>query len=138
MKQLIYGCDEQVASWTLSTFNVQPRKTELVVGIVENGKLVGSIMWYNWSVHDIELSYYGPSTITLGIARECAKTAINYFGVSRVTARTSETNKTVKRGIGKLGFKYEGVAHKAYGDKDAIVYGIYGNNLARLAKKEMH
>jgi RimJ/RimL family protein N-acetyltransferase len=138
MKQLLFGHDLAISAWTLANFNVQPRKTEMVVGVLDKGELVGSIMWYNWSVHDIEISYYGPNTVTLGIARECAKIAVDYFRVSRVTARTSILNKAITRGIRKMGFKYEGISHKAYGDKDGVIYGIYGNELAKLAQKELH
>ena len=42
------------------------------------------------------------------------------------------------RGIKKIGFEYEGIAHNGYGDEDAIMYGLYGHKLARLAGKTVH
>ena len=100
--------------------------------------IVGSIMWHAYRGHDIEISYYGPKTMTLGIARECARVAVDHFGVSRVSARTSRANKSMTRGVKKIGFEYEGIIHHGYGEKDAVMYGLYGKNLARLAGKEMH
>lgn len=138
MRNMIYGEDEIVASWTFSTFNMPPCAYEMAVGIIEDGHLVGSVLWHAYRGHDIEISYYGPKTMTLGIARACARMATDHFKVSRVTARTSKANKTMTRGIKKIGFEYEGICHHGYGDQDAVIYGLYGKNLARLAGKEMH
>ena len=137
MKRLLYGCDQEVAQWTQDRFGVQPYKYDMAIGIVENASLVGSIMWHAYRGHDIEISYFGPQTMTLGIARQCARIAVDHFGVSRVTARTARSNKTMTRGVKKIGFEYEGISHHGYGDQDAVMFGLYGKNLARLAGKEL-
>jgi RimJ/RimL family protein N-acetyltransferase len=67
-----------------------------------------------------------------------AKIATECLGVSRITARTSRSNKTMTRGIRKVGFQYEGVRKCGYGNQDAIMYGLYGKNLAKLAGKALH
>lgn len=138
MKQLLYGHDEAVGIWTFNTFGVHPGRAEMVVGIIEDGQIVGSIMWHAWRTHDIEISYYGPDTMTLGIARHCARMAIDHFGVSRVTACTPKSNKAMTRKVGKVGFQYEGIIHARYGNEDGVIYGLYGENLARLAGKGLH
>ncbi len=138
MKQLLYGHDPQIAIWTQNTFGINPYKYDMAVGILEDGQLVGSVMWHAYRGHDIEISYYGPKTMTLGIARECARVAVDHFGVSRVTARTVKSNKTMTRGVKKIGFEYEGIVHAGCGNQDAVMYGLYGKNLARLAGKELH
>ena len=139
MKRLIAGHDEAVAEWTFQTFGITPHKYEMAIAIIESDKIVGSIMWEQYRGHDIEISYFGPQTMTLGIARACAKMAVDYWGVSRVTARTSRDNKTMTRGIKGIGFEYEGVVHDGYGKgHDAIMYGLYGHKLARLAGKQVH
>ena len=138
MKQFIYGHDAEVAEWAFSTFKIRPAHYEMAIGILDEGTLVGAVMWHAYRGSDIELSYYGPNTMTLGIARACARMAVDHFKVSRVTARTARSNKTMTRGIKKIGFEYEGIAHNAMGDKDAVMYGLYGKNLARLAGKELN
>lgn len=137
MKKLAFGYDQDIAAWTFETFNMPPCRYEMAIGIIENGSLVGSILWQGFRGHDIEISYYGPKTMTLGIARTCARMAVDHFGVSRVSARTARTNKVMTRGIKKIGFEFEGICHNAYGETDAIMYGLYGKNLARLAGKIM-
>jgi RimJ/RimL family protein N-acetyltransferase len=138
MKSLIPDCDGTIAAWTFSTFDILPHHYEACFGIVENHQIIGSVLWEAYRGHDIEISYFGPKTMTLGIARACARLAMDYFHVSRVTARTSRSNKMMTRGIKKIGFEYEGVAHNGYGDEDAIMYGLYGHKLARLAGKTVH
>ena len=139
MKRLIAGHDEQVAAWTFVNFNVTPHKPEMAIAIVEDDQIIGSILWEQYTGNNIEISYYGPNTMTLGIARACAKMAMDHWGVSRVTARTSRGNKQMTRGIKGVGFEYEGICHDHYGKgQDAIMYGLYGHKLARLAGKQVH
>ena len=138
MKRLLYGCDQQVAEWTQEKFGVQPYHYDMAIGIVENASLVGSIMWHAYRGHDIEISYFGPQTMTLGIARQCARIAVDHFGVSRVTARAVKSNKTMTKGVKKIGFEYEGIIHAGGKAQDEVLYGLYGKNLARLAGKELH
>ena len=138
MKQLIYGHDEKIAAWTQDTFGIRPYKYDMAVGILAHGQLVGSVMWHAYRGHDIEVSYFGPQTMTLGILRQCARIAVDHFGVSRVTARAVKSNKTMTKGVKKIGFEYEGICHNGYGDEDAIMYGLYGHKLARLAGKTVH
>jgi len=135
MKSLIIGQDEDVANWAFASFNMVPCRYDSAVGIVDDGKLVGAALWHAYSGHDIELSYYGPMTI--GVARALAKMAVDFFGVSRVTARTAYGNKMMTKGIKKVGFEYEGIRHCAYGNKDAVMFGLWGKNLARLAGKTL-
>ena len=137
MRRLLAGHDEDIAAWTFETFQMRPIHYEMALGIIDDNKIIGSVLWHAFRGHDIEISYYGPKTMTLGIARACAKLAMDHFGVSRVTARTARSNKAMTRGIKKIGFEYEGICHHAYGDKDAVMYGLYGHKLARLAGKTL-
>ena len=137
MKNLLLGYDDQVANWAFNNFGYERSRYDLAVGIIDDGSIVGAALFHSYNGPDVEISYYGPKTMTLGIARACAKMAMDYWGVSRVTARTSRKNKMMTRGIKKIGFEYEGICHKGYGDEDAVMYGLYGKNLARLAGKTM-
>jgi len=137
MKRLVVGHDEEIAEWTFDTFRMRPVQYDMAIGIVDHGNLVGSVLWHAYSGSDIEISYYGPKTMTLGIARAMARMAMDYWNVSRVSAKTSRKNKIMTRGIKKIGFEYEGIKHLAYGDEDAVMYGLYGKNLHRLAGRTL-
>lgn len=138
MKTFLLGKDIEVAAWAFHTFGFHPTQYCMAIGILKDGVLVAACMFHAHNGPDVELSYYGPHTLTLGLVKGLAKIAVEHLGVSRVTARTARTNKTMTRGIRKVGFQYEGVRKCGYGDQDAIMYGLYGRNLARLAGKALH
>jgi RimJ/RimL family protein N-acetyltransferase len=135
----VIGHDVAVANWAFSTFNFHPTQFCMAIGISEPDKgLVGACLFHAHNGPDVELSYYGPGTLTLPIVKGIAKIAVEYLGVSRITARTSRSNKVMTRGIKKIGFEFEGIRKCGYGNQDAVMYGLYGKNLARLAGKALH
>lgn len=138
MKTFLLGRDIEVAAWAFQTFGFHPTQYCMAVGIMENGLLVAACMFHAHNGPDVELSYYGPNTLTLGLIKGLAKIATECLGVSRITARTSRSNKTMTRGIRKVGFQYEGIRKCGYGEQDAVMYGLYGKNLAKLAGKALH
>lgn len=129
------GNDEWIAGWTTERFGFQAGRYDMAIGIVDDNELIGSALLHAYNGHDVEVSYYGPKTIDLGVMRKLARLCVDNLGVSRVTVRTARNNKTMTRGITKLGFQYEGIRHCAYGKYDAVMYGLYGKNLMRLAGK---
>lgn len=137
MKVLATGNDELVSAWTLAQFGVRNFNSDMALGIFNGPQMVGSVFFHAYNGFDIEISYFGPGTMTRGLWKQICAVALDHFGVSRITARTPITNKQMKRGILKLGFIYEGIRHSAYGSVDAVMYGLYGRNLARLAGRAM-
>jgi RimJ/RimL family protein N-acetyltransferase len=129
------GNDEWIANWTQTKFGYHTGNYDLAVGVVDDHELVGAVIMHSYNGHDVEVSYYGPKTIDLGVMRKVARLCVDNLGVSRVTVRTARNNKIMTRGIKKLGFEYEGIRHCAYGEYDAVMYGLYGRKLMRLAGK---
>ena len=137
MKTLLRDCDAELAAWVRSKFQYSIGGYDMAVGILDDGALVGCFMFHAYNGHDVELSYFGPNTMDLGITRKIARIAVDELGVSRITVRTARNNKIIKRGIKKLGFEFEGIRKHGYGEYDAIMYGLYGRNLARMAGKAL-
>lgn len=138
MRTFLLGHDQAVAQWAFDTFQFHPTQFCMAVGILDGRALVGACLFHAHNGPDVEISYYGPDTMTLDIAKGLARIAVEELGVSRVTARTSRSNKMMKRGLPKVGFTFEGVRHCGYGDQDALMYGLYGENFAKLAGKALH
>lgn len=137
MKTLILNKDPAVVAWTAQQFGYQVRSYDLAIGIAEEDSLVGSVLVHGYTGCDMEVSYYGPKTMNLGIIRKLVRIAVDQLGVARITVRTARNNKTMTRGIKKLGFEYEGIRHCGYGEYDAVMYGLYGHKLMRLAGRTM-
>jgi len=136
-KVLATGGDELVLAWVWAHFGVVCTKVDMAIAVMDGRDMVAAAIFQAHSGPDIELSYYGPKTMTLGTVKGLAKIAVDHFNVSRITVRTARNNRIITDGVEKLGFVFEGVRHHAYGDGDAMMYGLFGHNLARLAGKVM-
>ena len=137
MKTLACGNEGLIVGWTQNAFGIEPTKIDLAIAIMESDKMVGSAFFQCHSGSDVELSYYGPKTMTLDVVKGLAKIAVDHFRVSRVTVRTSPENEQMAK-VEKIGFVKEGICHHHYGfGQDAIVYGLFGRKLAKLAGKAM-
>jgi hypothetical protein len=135
---LVVGHDLAVATWAFSTFRFQPTQFCMAIGFAtEDRGLVSACLFHAHNGPDVELSYYGEGTVTLPIVRRLARIAVDQLGVSRITVRTARNNP-LRKNIHKIGFRFEGVRHCGYGDQDALMFGLFGKNLARLAGKALH
>ena len=141
MPGLLIGNDEQVANWTYSTFNIFPQPVDKALGIIDKaGNLIGGILFQNFNGVNVELSYYGPYTITVGICRIIAQIAISHFNAGRLTVVTSRRNKRLIRGLCKIGFRLEGIQKCLYGHIDnkknaGVRLVAFREDLSRVAYK---
>lgn len=125
-----------IAAWTWREYDLIPMKMDAVIGLIDhqNSNLVGSALFSNYNGCNIELSYYGPETPTVGIARGLALIALRHFNVIRVTIRTATYNHHIIRPMKKLGFEEEGIEKNFYGyDRDAVRLVLHRKGIERIA-----
>lgn len=116
---LLFGCDELVAKWLFDIYSWPDLKYNKAIGLLDpQGKLVGGVFYHNWNGSNVEVAYYGKGTMTPGIVRALAKYAITEFDASRLTAVTCKKNRSLIKGLMKIGFKLEGIQRCYYGKKD--------------------
>jgi RimJ/RimL family protein N-acetyltransferase len=132
---LLVGEDQRVADWTFSQWDLVIQPINLALGILgKDGNLVGSVIFMDYNGYNIELWYYGPRTVTIGIARSCAKIALHYFKVARVTLRIPKRNMPLIRRMQKFGFKIEGTEQQFFGpERDAVRLVIFTEGMKKLA-----
>lgn len=119
MRGLVIDRDEVVAKWAYTEYNLHEMPVDRAVGIIDGrGYLVGAALFHNFNGANVELSYYGPNTLTSNIARALARIAVGIFNVARLTVVTSKRNKRLIRGLLKLGFRLEGTQRCFYGHDD--------------------
>jgi RimJ/RimL family protein N-acetyltransferase len=141
MYGLLIDHDQAVAKWAYSTFNIYEQPVNKSLGVVDsNGKLVGAILFQNFNGVNLELSYYGHRTLTLGITRVIARIALGHFNASRLTVVTSRRNKRLIRGLIKIGFRLEGTQRCFYGHEDnkkntGVRLVAFREQLSRVAYK---
>lgn len=121
MKGLLIDADEQVAAWAYQFHARVALKTDRALGIVENGALVGAVLFTSYNTSNADLSYYGKSTISLGIVRAITRIALYELHLNRCTVIVPKRPAYLlkKLGDGLFGFRYEGVQRRFYGPTDA-------------------
>jgi RimJ/RimL family protein N-acetyltransferase len=141
---LIIDNDQLIASWTYEKFNAYPLPINKALGVLDDtGTLVGGILFHNFNGVNVELSYYGPSTLTPGIVRAIARTTIEFFNAARLTVVTSQRNRRLIRSLLKIGFKLEGVQRCFYGHEDnrrntGVRLAAFRDKLDRVAYRTTH
>jgi RimJ/RimL family protein N-acetyltransferase len=119
LKGILVDSDELVAKWAYTTYHIYPQPINRAFGVLDkNGDLEGGILFQNFNGVNVELSYYGQNTLTLGIVRLIARTTLEVFNAGRLTVVTSRRNKRLIKSLIKVGFKLEGMSRCFYGHED--------------------
>jgi len=135
---LLIGHDEAIWQWLSSKDNQVFERFYRCLGIIKNDVLSGAILFNGWHGANVELSYYGEKTMTLGIVRSICTYAITEFDVARLTCVTSKRNKRLMKSLQKLGFRLEGMQRCYYGKKDCnrntgVRFVLFREGVERLA-----
>ena len=139
---LVIDDDARVAAWVYSTFKLFPIPVNRALGIVEkDGTLVGGILLQNYNGSNIELSYYGPWTLSPGMVRMIARVALSQFNVSRSTVITSKKHRRLIRALQRFGWRLEGVQRCFYGPCDCsrntgVRLVLFREQIEKLARLE--
>jgi len=112
---LLLGQDFAVAAWCWKAFNLVPRDVNNAIGLLVDEDLVGAAIFHNYTGINVELSYYGPNTITAGVVKFLARTAIAELNVERVTIYVHATNKRLIRHCLRAGAVREATLWHFYG-----------------------
>ncbi len=136
--KLVLGQDALVAQWAMDKYDGGIPPYLAALGIVDNaGVIRGAATLHFFNGANVELCYWGPSTLTRQIAGQIAQVCFHGLKACRVTCRTQRDNKIVVRHLPKLGFRYEGIQRHYYGPtrkQDAILFGLTLEDAARLLR----
>ncbi len=136
--RLMLGHDYEVARWATDKYAAGLAPYIQAMGIVDGeGNIRGAATLHDFNGSNVELCYWGPWTVTRGIARQIAMVCFYGLKACRVSCRTPRGNKIVARHLPKLGFRYEGLARHYYGptkQHDAIMFGMTLEDAARLLR----
>lgn len=118
---LLLHADEQVAGRLFAAYNWPVLKYERCLGLVDpEGGLHGVLLFHNYNGSNVELSYYGAKTLTVGILRTLARFIVVTFDPSRLTVVVSKRQRPLLQSLQKLGFKLEGAQRCYYGKHDTL------------------
>jgi RimJ/RimL family protein N-acetyltransferase len=137
---ILFECDEKVAEWLFDDLRKPIYKYDRALGLLNSsGILVGAILYQNWNGPNVELSYYGKNTLTLGIVRCIARFTLTAFNPARLTVITSKRNRQFMKALQKLGFRLEGIQRCYYGTRDCnrntgVRFVAFRDAIERVAK----
>lgn len=119
MKGLLLDADAVVTAWGFEAHGKIPHHVDRAIGVVENGQLVGAAMFHACNSVNAELTYFGKSTLTVGIIRALAKIALYELRLARCTVIVPKRPSYLLKKLNKFGFRYEGVQRRYYGPTDS-------------------
>lgn len=134
---LVGGQDQVVADWAGQAFGKPFLQPLSAFGITEaDGLLKGAVIFNDFQGKNanIEMTYFGPGTISRGIIRALAAYAFIQNNVSRVTCKTRRDNVIARKILPRLGFKFEGVLKRYWGTEkgsDALIFMLDRNSAKR-------
>jgi RimJ/RimL family protein N-acetyltransferase len=137
---LLFECDDAVASWLFAKLQRPVYTYDRAVGLLDsNSKMVGAVIFQNWNGPNIEISYYGKNTMTLGVIRYLARYTLDTFDPARLTAITSKRNRQFMKALQKLGFRVEGAQRCYYGKQDnnrntGVRFVAFRDEIERVAR----
>ena len=127
---LLLGCDGYVAKWVAHRIPYVRNgwNNYTAIGLTDdNHHLICGVVY-----HDMDASINIQMSIASDTPKWATRQTLKWFfhypfeqlKVQRVTALTSSSNLNTQKMLERLGYKKEGVIRKAYGDDDALIYGL--------------
>lgn len=124
---ILIGEDQAVAALVGSKIPGFAPVKFTALGVVRNQKLVGGVIYHNYSRHGIEVTgaFDDPRWALPQTMRALFDYPFQQLGCVRITAVIAKKNKRSRRLCEGLGFRLEGVARKGFdGKQDACIYGM--------------
>lgn len=122
----LIGHDQTVGEWVGKKLNKQIVQPYTAIGWIDaDGTLKGGAVFNNWNGSNIEITIYGPGAFRRGSIVAAINYVFRQLNAHRLTATTERANKTMRRMLPRMGFKFESVQPKFYGPlrrNDGIVF----------------
>lgn len=124
--KVLHGHDETVAAWVEAKMGGLCVFPHRALGIIDrDGVLRGGFVLAFHNPTTAELTLYAPNAFTHGVFRSFCRWAFIECGIWRLQISTTRDNLTIKSGVQKMGFKFEGKARDYYGvGVDALRYSM--------------
>tara|TARA_B100000073_G_scaffold346911_1_gene359571 strand:- start:1873 stop:2283 length:411 start_codon:yes stop_codon:yes gene_type:complete len=117
---------KRVTKWASEHLENHPRLLwTQAFGFEFEGKLVGAVVFTDYSKNDIHVSVASTNPIwwQRRFLRAMYEYVWNQCGCLRISAMASEVNRKSRKLLERLGFKEEGRLRNFHGEHDAVVYG---------------
>jgi hypothetical protein len=135
MLQFVTHKSQQVAGWAASKMGARVIEPFYALGVEDEfGDPKGAFIFSEFTRHNVELTVYAPGALKRHIVRGVFSYAFNQLGVDRITVRCPAAKKELNELQEHLGFKFEGILRRFYGDDDCFIYGMLRSECRFLPK----
>lgn len=133
---LLFGHDETVAEW-VGKINGKPFYPPFsAFGVVNgDGRLIGGFVFNGYNGDAIEMSVAGGASLTRTAMRAAMFYVFNQQSCSRLQIHTRRRNKLVRKFAPMIGFRFEGVSRRHYGNEDGLCYSITRDDLPKIVER---
>lgn len=127
--RLVFGQDELVAQYVFGHLGIALVPPYTAIGGTRDGKtLCIGVVFNQYNGSNIEITLYGPGSLTRGAIRGVYHYVFEQLGVGRVSAKTKRSNNNMQRLLPRFGFKFEGISERYFGPQkadDAIRFVLF-------------
>jgi len=128
--KVVRGHDDTVARWVEQQMGgvfVMPHRA---LGVIDDGGVLrGGFVLAFHNPTTAEVTVYAPWALTPGVAKSFFAWVFGECGVWRMQVSVNANDKPLKRGLMKMGFKFECVAKDFYGpDASAVQYRMIASD----------
>lgn len=136
MIRLRFGEDKTVAEWVSNLTKGKPFSDPFTAfGVEKNGKIIGGFVFTDYTQDSIEMSAAGYGVVSRGCMAAVVSYVFDQLGCSRLQAHTRASNRTVRRILPNLGFRYEGTVRRFYGTENGLIYSLTIDDLPAFRAK---
>lgn len=138
--RLVFGNYQKIADWVGERCGVEFYTVDSAIGIANDvGEMVGGYVFTGHDRNGIELSLAGRAVVYRGGWCAVIDYVFRQIGCVRLQSHTKRSNKPVLRMLADkktgLGWRFEGVARRYYGNEDGMVYSLTVDDLPAFIER---
>ena len=133
--KLIFNEHDHIAAWVSEQIGYLISKPYVAIGAERDGVLCGGAVFNNWNGSNIEITLASNRCLTRGTIRAIYHYLFIQSKACRVTAHTKRSNRAMREMFPRLGFEFEAVAKRFYGQNkqdDAFVFALFYENARKF------
>lgn len=133
---ILFGHDEVVAEWVGRKNGAPFHQPYSAFGIIDAaGTLKGGWVFTQYTGSAVLISAAGGASVKREALRGLVGYVFEQLGCVRMEAHTRRSNKRTRKQLPRLGFAFEGVARKLYGDEDGLTYSLTIDDLPKFKQR---
>lgn len=133
--RLLFGCSDLVAAWVRARIPFMDPEGFgpcQALGVVSaGGQIAGGVVFHGWNKHYCSMEVSCAAESAKWLSRRIITGILSYpfeqMGVVRLSSVTRPDDRRTRHVLEALGFKFEGVGRRVFGDHDGASYSLLGD-----------